>query len=362
MEPSLFSLFNLGVIAFLTVCVLLPGFCRIAVRNGFVDRPGGRKEHERKVPPIGGLVIFPVFIILAFVAGMDIREYWPLITALALLLITGAMDDKMDVKASVKFFIQFVAAFLIVVPGGTVIGTLGCFLWPQPLYTGFMGIPFTIFCVMLLINAINMMDGLDGLAGGKSFIILLWLAVAAGMSGNAGNQLLYIVLLMGTLGGFLYYNMRSPITKKAKVFLGDSGSMALGLVLAWFAIRLAQSPYHAVTPISVAWILALPVIDAFGLFVIRIASGRHPFSADRLHFHHHFINAGIPAGQSTLLILAIGYVFGLIGYGGFYIGVPEFYLTYAWIALLATHTFLTVRSKDFIAFLEKAFRKTGRAT
>ncbi len=357
MEPDIFKSLIAAFIAFLAVVVLVPSFRLLAVNSGFVDRPGGRKDHEELVPPIGGLLIFPVYVILALAAGMDIEAYWPLISAIMLLGITGALDDYMDIKASVKFLIQFIAAFLIVVPGGAVIDNLGNLFGTGPLTTGFAALPFTIFCVMLLINAVNMMDGLDGLAGGNGLAVLFWLAVALTVSGEAGMQLVYVLLLAGTLAGFLYYNIRSPVNRRATVFLGDSGSMALGLVLAWFCIKLSQPPHQALAPISVAWIIALPVIDAFGLFVIRIFSGRHPFSADRLHFHHNFVHAGLSAGKSTMLILATGFLLGLAGYAGVLAGIPKYVLTYAWIVLLVLHTLLKLNSQHFISFLEKLFSR-----
>src|SRR5690606_15367016 len=102
---------------------------------------------------------------------------------------------------------------------------------------------------------------------------------------------------MGALAGFLVYNLRTPLRKQAAVFMGDAGSMALGLVVAWFAMSLAQEPHVVFAPISVAWILALPIIDICAQFNRRVREGRHPFSPDRGHFHHHFRHAGISSGQ-----------------------------------------------------------------
>ncbi len=356
MDPFIFKLIASGIVAFLAVAGILPRMRRLAIRNGFVDMPGGRKDHEEIVPPIGGLVVFPVFTVLALAAGMDLNAYWPLLTALALILMVGALDDYLDIKASFKFFIQFVAALLIVVKGGVVVESLGDFFGTGPLELGIAAIPFTVFCVMLLINAINMMDGLDGLAGGMGTIILFWMLVAEIFNDVTGKgTAIFLVLLIGALGGFLISNMRTPFNKRAKVFLGDSGSMALGLILAWFSIRLSQPPHHTLVPISVAWIVALPVIDAFGLFMIRIFSGRHPFSADRLHFHHRFIHAGVPPGKATVIILVTGFVLGLTGFLGTIWDAPEYLLTYAWIGLLGLHTFFTVKSEKFITFLTEVF-------
>jgi UDP-GlcNAc:undecaprenyl-phosphate GlcNAc-1-phosphate transferase len=352
MDAGTLKLLILALISFFTVFFLLPRFFRIAVRSGFVDQPGGRKGHERRVPPIGGLLIFPVFMILAMAGGAGFKENWPLFCALVLILATGVLDDRLDIKASLKFAIQFIAALLIVLPGGALIISLGNFIGTGPLYLGWMAVPFTIVCVMLLINAINMIDGLDGLAGGLGLIALFWLAASSLQAGES-KYLEEIALLMGALGGFLYSNMRTPLNKKAKVFLGDSGSMALGLVLSWYCINMSQIPNQSLAPVSVSWIVALPVIDAFALFIVRLSSGRHPFSADNLHFHHHFINAGYPVEKTTLLILLIGFIMGLAGVCGHLLELPDYYLAAGWVLLLVVHTVITINSGRFIDFLAK---------
>jgi len=345
---------NIGVVflAFLAVLAVIPSAKRVALRADFVDRPGGRKMHGDPVPPIGGLVIFPVFMIAGILAGLDLKLYWPLFTALILILVTGAVDDKVHIKAWIKFMIQFVAAFMIVFPGGAQVYVLGDLFGFGVVGLGFMSVPFSVFCVALLINSINLMDGLDGLAAGKSFVVLFWLALACAL-GGAWQPFLAIAILMGALAGFLFYNMRHPFRDKASVFLGDAGSMALGLVLAWYVMTLAQGPEPVLAPISVAWIVALPVMDACGQFFRRMKEGRHPFSPDRGHFHYHFVDAGIPVGQSTLLILLIGFVLGAIGYGGILIGVPQFVLTIGWVALLAAHMVLSLKPEPFINLLSK---------
>jgi UDP-GlcNAc:undecaprenyl-phosphate/decaprenyl-phosphate GlcNAc-1-phosphate transferase len=149
--------------------------------------------------------------------------------------------------------------------------------------------------------------------------------------------------MMGALAAFLVYNMRNPLRRKANIFLGDAGSMALGLSLAWFGMRLGWGTDPVVDPISVAWILALPIMDTCAQFARRVSQGRHPFSADRNHFHHHFVNAGVPIGQATAIMTALGFFLGLIGVGGMLLGVPEYILAYAWIALLFLHMYMNMR-------------------
>lgn len=345
---SLWVAFAAGV----AVLAGIPAAARLAVRAGFVDRPGGRKDHTGAVPPIGGLVIFPVFIAAATLAGVNLVIYWPLFAALALVVAMGAIDDYGHIQAWIKFLIQFVAAFLIVLPGGAQVMHLGDMFGFGVVELGWMSVPFSVFCVVLLINSINLMDGLDGLAGGKSFVMFGWLAAACAMAGSM-MDFTVIAALEAALLAFLVYNMRGPWRKRASVFLGDSGSMALGLVLSWYVITLAQGPNAALAPVSVAWIVALPVIDACGQFVRRMKEGRHPFDPDRGHFHHHLIAAGLSVGKATMLILAIGMVFGAIGYGGVKIGISEPVLMIGWLGLWAAHMVISLRPEPFVRGLSR---------
>jgi UDP-GlcNAc:undecaprenyl-phosphate GlcNAc-1-phosphate transferase len=149
---------------------------------------------------------------------------------------------------------------------------------------------------------------------------------------------------MAALAGFLVYNMRNPWRRKASVFMGDAGSLALGLSLAWFAMHLGKiGGGAAVHPISVAWVLALPIMDTCAQFARRVSQGRHPFDADHHHFHHHFVNAGVPVAKATGLILLIGFLLGAVGVMGSFLHVPDFVLSYVWIALLFAHIAVSLR-------------------
>lgn len=325
-----------AVIAFIGVFVLIPLGIKLAHIAGFVDEPGGRKDHADPVPPIGGLVILPIYMIVIALALPNALYFWPLFAALTLILIVGGLDDYMNINPWPRFIAQFVAAALIVIPGQAQLYHLGDLFGLGAFELGWMSIPFSIIAVVLLINAINLMDGLDGLVAGKSFVIMLWLALACVFSGHYA-ALGPLLPLMGALAGFLVYNMRHPLREKAAIFLGDAGSMGLAVVVAWFAIGLAQEPDPVLVPISMAWILALPIFDVCAQFYRRVREGRHPFSPDRGHFHHHFVHAGVSVGASTALILVIGFVLGGVGYVGVSLGVPQFVLTSVWICLLLLH-------------------------
>lgn len=344
-----------SLIVFFAVLILIPLMRTPARILGLVDRPGGRKQHQTLVPLTGGLIIFTTYIIVMILSGIDLGFYWPLFAGLFMLMAMGVLDDRYQLNAWIKFAIQISVALLVVLVGNVRLYHLGNLFNLGDFGLGFMSIPFSVAAVTLLINAINLMDGLDGLAGGKSLVVFLWFILACLISGDIAPAYTMAPLALAIIA-FLFHNMRSPWRKKANVFLGDAGSLSLGLAIAWFAIALVQDPGPPLVPISVAWILALPIIDACGQFYRRVREGRHPFSPDRGHFHHHFIHAGLPVGTSTMLILLLGFILGAIGYGGIMVGIPPVLLTLSWIALLFSHMILSRKPERYIAGVEKIKR------
>ena len=333
-----------SLIAFIAVLVMIPAMRRLALKSGYVDTPGGRKDHAEPTPPIGGIILFPVFILVSLFSGIPADQNIPYWAGLAVIVIAGALDDRFSLKPRWKFLAQFMAAGLIVW-GGAQVAHLGNLLGFGTLWLGFMHIPFSVIAAVLLINAVNLMDGLDGLAGGKSLVALFWFLVCALFSTSpaADNVVPSLLILIACVTGFLFYNMRSPLRDRATVFLGDAGSMGLGLSLAWFGMTLGHGNAPIAPPITVAWILALPIMDTCAQFARRVAHGRHPFDADRNHFHHHFINAGVSAAHTSLIIAAMGVALGAVGFTGIIWDVPEYVLAYLWIALILTHIYLNLR-------------------
>ena len=334
------------LIAFALSAALIPLFAAVSRKIGLLDQPGGRKKHGVAVPLVGGLVIFPLFIAMALWSGIPSQNEYYFLAAMALLLVIGALDDRFQIAAKVKFVVQITAAALICIGGHAYFFSLGDLFGFGPFGLNLMAIPFALTAAVLLVNAVNLMDGLDGLSGGLGLISLGWLALACVLASSFA-PLLLLMILCGGLCGFLVYNLRAPWRKKASVFMGDSGSLALGLSLAWFSITLAKGDDPVIAPIAVAWILALPIWDICGQFARRVSRGRHPFAPDLHHFHHHLIAAGFSVGKATMILWSFFFVSGLIGIGGIVLDVPEFWLTYPWIAGLFIHIYLSLRPHRF---------------
>ncbi len=330
------SVFIVGLIA--TFFVFMVGR-KWALRVRFIDRPGGRKKHQGAVPPIGGLIIIPIFTALYFLTVPTALSDWPLFFGLFILLIMGVLDDRYILRSGLKFVIQIIVATFIIVIGGDYIQSFGNIFGTGDISIGFLAVPFSVACLVMMMNAINMIDGLDGLAAGVSFVvIILLLAISLTLSLPVQGFLSLII----PLSVFLFFNMRHPWREKAAVFLGDSGSLTLGLILGWMCIRMTHQSPDLFPPVSVIWILAVPVIDALMLFFLRITRGRHPFTPDRNHLHHRFLLRGFTIGQTTLSVMGVVFLCGCIGMS-ITVGISEKILFFLWILGVFAYIAISLR-------------------
>lgn len=330
----------LAIVGFLMTLALFWGVRPIAKKIGLVDQPGGRKQHDGAVPLIGGLVIILVFFVLGLIAQLhQVITFFPLMGGVLFLLTVGVMDDKVHIQPWVRFVIQIWVSCYIVIFCGAEIENLGNLLGFGEIDLGYLAKPFSVTCLVLLMNAINMMDGLDGLASGFMAIVLGWLMLVYAQRGY-GFYASSILLLLSPLAAFLFLNMRHALREKASVFLGDAGSLSLGLLVGFFAISAAkgQGAEFILPPATIIWFVGVPVIDAFSLFFVRLKKGGHPFEADRLHLHYKLVDRGLSPKNVTYVLLALSFVFCAVGYFGSVLNVPDYILTYSWTAILAGYT------------------------
>lgn len=348
------------VSAFLLAVILVPMLSAPAKRMGLVDEPGGRKRHLGAIPLTGGLAIFSSFAFGLFLIDVNLQPYASLIVGMAMMLATGIIDDLIEISAGAKLLAQIAAAILMVSWGEVQIHDLGNLVGVKPIELGEWSVPFTVLCVLVLINAINMADGTDGLAGGMSMVALICL-FSVGLIGEAGRPVMAVmgVLIAGVVA-FLLYNLRFPGRRQARIFLGDSGSLMLGFALAWLAVYLSQSPEQVnVYPVSIAWILLLPVLDVLTLYVRRIMRGRSPFSADRDHLHHVLLRSGFSASNTVLILLLVMAAFGAIGIYGWEHGWAEWVLFLALFPVFMIQYLFSIRAWRMIRILRR-IHKAGQ--
>lgn len=323
---------------------------------GIVDHPSEHKQHTASTPFVGGLGIFFALIVALritdyFQLSSDIRYMWMELAALAI-FVTGFADDIWRLDYKVRFLVQAVVASVMALWGGVVLLDLGSLLSSRPFELGMLALPFTVFATIGVINALNMIDGIDGLSGSLSLVSLLLIAIAAFVAGRE-TYLALIVVLMGGVTGFLYYNLRRGSRRRAAVFLGDNGSMLLGFLFSWVLIDLTQGEDRAMTPVTALWIMAIPLMDAVGVMIRRLYYRHSPFHPDRNHLHHLFMRAGFRTQDIVYVISVIQLAFGSVGFVGLYLDVPEPWMLAGFIGVFMAYCYLIVRPWRFVPSLRR---------
>ena len=314
----------------------IPMLARAAGAWGLLAHPGPRKNHQGAVPAIGGLAMGTAFLAAYAFTGLAASLSPLLAAAVAITLAGGVLDDRHELRSVPKFGFQVAAAALLAFSGDALLTHLGNLMDAQLFTLGRWAIPLTIFALVGVMNALNMADGLDGLAGALALAACINFGAAAGLAGQA-PEFAAICIAAGAVAGFLYFNARSPWRAQAAVFMGDTGSLLLGLLLGWFAVRLAMAERPALAPITAVWILALPVGDTVTLLVRRTLRGRNPFHADRQHLHHILVALGLSSGRAVAILALLSFVLGALALAAESAGVPQYAMFYAYITGLVSY-------------------------
>ncbi len=353
-------------LAFAATAALIVLLRPLAISIGLVDVPSSRKSHSGNIPLIGGMAIF-VGALIALVTqqflsevGLTVSTYLgPFFLTCFILLFVGAWDDYRPLPPVVRLLAQVFASLVMIYAGGIVLNDLGNLsLDNTPLMLGVMSVPFTVFACLGIINAMNMCDGLDGLSGSLALISLLGFGVANTLWGGLGNQHL-IVVFAACVAAFLMFNLRTLWRSEAWVFLGDAGSMLLGITLAWVAISMSQGIDRVISPSAVLWILMLPIYDAFSMMIRRLLKRRSPFRADREHLHHIFLLAGFSVGESVTLMTGIAVAGVVIGLGSVYLQVPELIVSLMFVAGGGLYYWMMRRAWRVMRFLRRSISRRG---
>lgn len=292
-------------ISLTSICV--PLVLKLAIKRRLFNEGGGRHVHKGFIPSLGGVAIFVGFIFSQVYFVLDyhstslvLEAYFLLIFSITLLFVLGLMDDLVNMKPRLKFIIQLLVAFILIWRADIRIesfyGLFGIGL--LPLWASYL---FSILVITFIVNAYNLIDGLDSLSSSLGIFVLVCFTWIFFLN-NAILDCLLAFSAMGALLGFWLYN-KPP----ARIFMGDSGSLSIGLLLAYFAIRVANLPLddqNTFNPVFPMAVIAYPVVDTFRVFIVRIAKGTSPFAADRNHLHHALLDLGFTHGKSTVLVLS----------------------------------------------------------
>ena len=334
---------NPGLISFLSALacsvIFAPIVALIARRLGVVDRPDGhRKLHARIVPLAGGpTVLISLFVGLGATLWMhptllqptyaDTRFLVLLAIAGSLIVVVGILDDKIGLRGRQKLFGQFLAA-LIMIPSGIAIRKIQVF--GIPIEFGDFSSIVTVFWILGAINALNLIDGVDGLASTIGIVLSLSVAAVTVILGGRIDGLIISLALAGALSGFLFFNF-----PPARMFLGDSGSMLIGLVVGCVALKCSVKQYAAMALVMPTAIWAIPIFDVAMAIVRRRLTGRSIYSTDRGHLHHCLVRQG---HSGSRLLFVVGSLCGITGLGA----VAAAWFNSEMIAVLGVATALAI--------------------
>lgn len=293
------------VTAFVVTLITIPPILQLVKKYSLYDMPDYRKEHKMPIATFGGVAIWAGMVISMMLWFSFSRQIYVIgfMFSLVILFSMGIMDDLKNLSARYKLIIETGLATVMAIAGIRITSFGGLFgIHDLPLSAQYT---FTVLAIVGITNAFNLIDGIDGLAGGLGFMSLVTLGIFLTLSGDT-NMALIAFSLAGGLLAFLYFNLNP-----ARIFMGDTGSLVLGFVVAIMCLRLIQVnnaldvPIVPHAPVFALGIVLIPVFDTLRVFAIRMWKGKSPFSPDKTHIHHLLTNAGFSHGFAAKFICTV---------------------------------------------------------
>ncbi len=293
--------------------LLTPVAKKVAYKCGAIDIPNDeRSVHSTPIPRLGGLAIYIATMIAMIIFAPKDSTTLAIIVGGSIIAISGMVDDIKPMSAKLKLLFQFLAAAVVVV-GGVTIDSITSPTSKELMELGGFAIPLTIFWVIGITNTLNLIDGLDGLSAGVSGISSLsFFFVAINMAARLNDPklmafpILMSLIVAGAAFGFLPHNFNP-----ARIFMGDTGSLFLGFMLAVIAVEGAMKSIAAI--IIPLLVLGLPIFDTTFAILRRFVNKKPIMQADRGHLHHRLLDRGLSQKQTVLVLYAISLLLGVTG-------------------------------------------------
>lgn len=311
-HPDILVIFSL-LLSFVIVFVSVPSIVKVAQYKQLYDEPGRRKSHHHKTPNLGGIAIFAGLIIATgLFADLTLsRELMQVLVAMVVIFFIGIKDDVLIIAPAKKLYGEILAAIIIVILGDIRFTSLHGFLGIYEI-NYISSISLTCFVVVVLINSFNLIDGIDGLASGIGIVVSLTFGTWFYLTGNHNYAILSAALL-GALLAFFWFNAYG---KENKIFMGDTGSLILGLIMSVLVIKFNEAnityngPYTISSAPAVSFgILIVPLFDTLRVFILRVLRGQSPFNPDKNHLHHRVLKLGFNHVESTAVISSVNVMF-----------------------------------------------------
>ncbi len=294
--------------AFIISFAATPIVKAFAQKVGAIDVPReARRIHDHPIPRMGGLAIFLGFLLSVLLFVEIDRQLQGILLGCVIIVATGAVDDIISLNAWVKLALQILAAAVAVIHGVEINVLANPAVWSarEYLVLGGWGVPLSILWIVGITNSVNLIDGLDGLAVGVSTISSVTMLIIALLVSDSSVAIV-LAALAGACVGFMPYNLNP-----AKIFMGDTGALLLGYVLATMSI-LGLFKFYAVVSFAVPLLaIAVPLFDTVFSFCRRLLRGQSPMHADRGHFHHRLIDMGLNQKQAVAVLYSISAILGL---------------------------------------------------
>lgn len=378
------------LIALLVVIFVHPGIVRFAINRRIVDNPDARKLQRNPVPVMGGVAVFVGLVVglcalelynallprLINIMGcgcsfvpMDVVPLLPVFLGMSIMLVVGVTDDVSGLSPRVRFAIEIAVTLMLMLWTDKLLNDFQG-LWGVEVLPTWFAVPLTVVAVVGIINAINLVDGVDGLSSGFCIMASLAFAILFSYSGNV-LMLFLCALTVGSLLPFFFHNV---FGQKSKMFIGDGGSLMMGVVMSSFVVMAAVDggdgegfveKGFGVVPFTLA-VMCVPVFDAMRVMIMRIIRGISPFSPDKTHLHHLFIELGFSHFGTTLSELLLNTVVILVWFATYKLGASidtQFYVVIG-VGLLLTagfYKFMKINQAHDTALLH-LMKRIGQAT
>ena len=280
---------------------------KLAFKIGAVDVPkDDRRVHKKAMPLMGGLAIFAAVIVSVLIFLPLDKTTFSILIGGTLIVISGIIDDLKDMSPKVKLLFQILAGVVLILGGIKVDFITNPFTSNSSLlYLRWLSIPITMFWVVGITNTLNLIDGLDGLAAGVAMISSVSLMLVASKFGYEEITILSAIVA-GACLGFLPFNFNP-----AKIFMGDTGALFLGFMLAAISIEGVMKSVATIAVIVPILILGVPIFDTTFAIFRRLLNGQSIMAADKGHLHHRLLNKGFSQKKTVLILYGISSIFGL---------------------------------------------------
>lgn len=309
----------------------------VSVRVGLVDIPRGRKQHQGAVPLIGGIATYcGLAMALALFADSNVQPFYYLACS-GIIMLLGVFDDYLDLSVKLRLAVQTLVGLAMTWSLDLHLSSLGNLFGLGVIELGVLGLPVTLIAVIAAINAFNMTDGIDGLAGMLSLVSFSTIAIFMALWGQQEYAALALLLALALLP-YLACNLN--LIPGRRIFMGDAGSMLIGLSVIWLLIIGTQSESASFRPVTALWIIAIPLMDMIAIMLRRIRKGQSPFQADREHLHHISLRLGLSSRESLALISALACIFACIGIIGEYLLLPDWLMLLLFLLIFAGYLYL----------------------